>query len=199
MFSGDFREWTIDPINSSPIITLLLWCCALLREMWANILPRLILPSLHNLTITFCTVESHHLVSFIARHPSIIKLSLLIAHINSFASPQSLDFAGSDLIELIATPESICVLLKSPTAFPNLTHVVIKPSSNGDDYSSEPLDDSLATLIQRAGNLSLSLHILAMPRLRMGSPTWSRAGRAAPPLRHTTDIANLGLKDLRRR
>lgn len=164
-------------LNSSPLVTLSLDNLNLAYNDVAHILPGLALPHLCNLFLGNIQMQCSHLMTFLARHPTLIVLNL---YKSSAFEPSVLGLASTTFLprlkSITATPEYLSVFLASPEALPSLSTITITSDFYGMPpygYQYTRFDAVLERISRRTQETTLSFTFLS----HIGLEAWLAASR----------------------
>ena len=150
-FHSALCRWTIETLNSSPIASLSLSQQHYVNQhTWFLILPSIQIPTLTDLSIEFCAIDTSDLVKFLRRHT---RLERLILGRNFRLQRRAPPFPKAALIHLThltAPSKWINYLLATPGSLPSLSSTTILMwIPNKHLFKLSDLDRSLESSISR--------------------------------------------------
>jgi len=174
-FHSVLCRWTIEILNNSAIASLSLSQQSYVdKNAWFRILPSIQIPTLIDLSIEFCAIDTSDLVKFLRRHT---RLEKLILGRNFKFQRRSPAFPKGSLIQLThltAPSKWINYLLATPGSLPSLSSTTILMwIPNKRLFKLSDLDRSLEPSISR---------LLVMPELCLSVSFGSASGAWIPPI-----------------
>ena len=150
-FHSDLCRWTIETLNSSTIASLSLSQQHYVdKHSWFLILPSIQIPTLTDLSIEFCAIDTSDLVKFLRRHTRLEKLILGRNFKLQRRAPPLPKGALVQLTHLTAPSKWINYLLATPGSLPSLSSTTILIwIPNKHSFKLSDLDRSLEPSISR--------------------------------------------------
>jgi hypothetical protein len=174
-FHSDLCRWTIEILNSSAIASLSLSqqnCVD--KHSWFLILPSIQIPTLTDLSIEFCAIDTSDLVKFLRRHTRLDKLILGRNFKLQRRAPPFPKGALIQLTHLTAPSQWINYLLATPGSLPSLSSITILMwIPNKHSFKLSDLDRSLEPSISR---------LVAMHEVRLSLSFGSASGVWIAPI-----------------
>jgi hypothetical protein len=161
LFHASFFPWTIRTLNSTRLSTLSLQQLKMDHDRWEAILPPLVMPNLHNLTVESCSISFLTLIKFLSRHPQITNLylgrNLALPSLQSDQLPIS---TLPRLTHLSTTSQYLLHLLVPNTSLPSLKSVaMITRIQHGHYFDFGVLNDTLLPISPRLKQIEFSLEV----------------------------------------